>query len=141
MKRRSKQRDVILRILRSTKSHPTAEWIYDEARKEIPSISLGTVYRNLKMLGADGEILQLDHCSTFTRYDGNALSHYHFRCDHCHRVFDVDLPLNPDLDVAAARQTGFRVASHFLEFKGLCKECGDRRASQTTRSKSINAKA
>ena len=50
MIRKSKQRDAILRVLRSTNTHPTVQWIYDQVRHEIPNISMGTVYRNLKLL-------------------------------------------------------------------------------------------
>ena len=50
MFRKTKQRDAILRVLRNTKTHPTVQWIYDQVRSEIPNISMGTVYRNLKYL-------------------------------------------------------------------------------------------
>ena len=43
MKNRSRQREAILKVLRATDTHPTANWIYDEVRREIPNISLGTV--------------------------------------------------------------------------------------------------
>ena len=69
--RMTEQRKLILNILRSTKSHPTADWIYQEARKEIPNISLGTVYRNLKILVQAGEILEMDFGSGYSRYDSN----------------------------------------------------------------------
>ena len=46
----SRQRDLILSILRDSDTHPTADMIYDDARRKIPHISKGTVYRNLKLL-------------------------------------------------------------------------------------------
>ena len=61
---------LILKILRDTKSHPTADWIYNEVRKEIPDISLGTVYRNLRLL-KEMEIQELQWGSTYSRFDGN----------------------------------------------------------------------
>ncbi|MBI3600601.1 MAG: transcriptional repressor, partial [Nitrospinae bacterium] len=82
----SMQREVILNILRSTKSHPTADWVYEQARRLIPGISLGTVYRNLKILKEDGTISELSFANTFCRYDGNAEPHYHFTCEKCKRV-------------------------------------------------------
>ena len=121
--RQSKQRDLVIRILRSTRSHPTAEWIYDEARKEMPSISLGTVYRNLSLLKDNGEILQLDIGPSLCRYDGNATNHYHFRCEQCQRVFDVDMPVMSAIDEEAASKTGFKVSHHIMEFRGICHEC------------------
>ena len=43
----SRQREAVLVYLRSTKSHPTAEQVYQKIREEFPKISLGTVYRYL----------------------------------------------------------------------------------------------
>ncbi len=121
--KRTKQKEAILRVLRSTTSHPTADWVYDEVRKEIPNISLGTVYRNLKLLRQSGEILGIDFSSTFSRFDGSPDNHYHFRCEKCGRVFDVDEPVNKELDGRIAQKTGFKISHHRLEFRGLCKEC------------------
>jgi len=123
MLKRSKQREAILRVLRGTISHPTVDWIYDEVRKEIPNISLGTVYRNLRLLRENGEILEIDLSGTFSRFDGNPDNHYHFRCEKCGRVFDVAEPVNKELDKRVAQKTGFKISHHRLEFRGLCKEC------------------
>ena len=49
-RRNTRQRAVVYNVLRHTRSHPDAEWIYKEARKIIPNLSLGTIYRNLKIL-------------------------------------------------------------------------------------------
>jgi len=119
----SKQKEAILRVLRNTTSHPTAGWIYNEVRKEIPDISLGTVYRNLKLLREKGEIIELEYGNTFRRFDGNRHIHYHFRCEKCGRVFDVDKPIDGEIDESVAQKTGFKVLYHMLEFRGLCKEC------------------
>ncbi len=123
MLRRTKQREVILRVLRTTNSHPTVDRIYDEVRKEIPHISLGTVYRNLRLLQEGGKILEIDLSGAFSRFDGNPENHYHFRCEKCGRVFDVDEPVNTELDERVARKMGFDVLYHRIEFRGLCKEC------------------
>ncbi len=123
MLRKSKQREAIIRVVRSTNSHPTADWIYEEVRKEIPDISLGTVYRNLKLLRESGEILEIDLASTLSRFNGKPDNHYHFRCERCGRVFDVDEPVDEEINDKVARKTGFRISHHRLEFRGLCKEC------------------
>ena len=123
MPKRSKQKEAILKVLRGTTSHPTADWIYDEVSKEIPNISLGTVYRNLKLLRESGEILEIDLSGTLSRFDGNSDNHYHFRCEKCGRVFDVDEPVNKELDERVAQKTGFKISHHRLEFRGLCQEC------------------
>lgn len=121
--RRSRQRDTILATLRGTKAHPTALELYESVRQEMPRISLGTVYRNLKWLRERGEVLELDYGATFSRFDGNAAPHYHFTCQGCGRVFDVAGPTTHTLEREVARGTGFRVLSHRLEFYGLCADC------------------
>jgi len=121
--RKSKQKDSILRVVKETNSHPTAEWIYEEVRREIPNISLGTVYRDLNLLKQEGEISELDLAGTLRRFDGNVQNHYHFRCEQCGRVFDMDEPVNEEIDKRIIQKTGFNVSHHVLEFRGLCKEC------------------
>jgi len=121
--RQTRQRQAILRILKSTTSHPTADWIYDEVRKEIPNISKGTVYRNLKLLRETGEISELNLSGTVSRFEGRQDNHYHFRCEKCGRVFDVDEPVDEEIDRRVAGTTGFKIKYHQLEFRGLCKEC------------------
>jgi len=123
MQRKTKQREAILSVLRSTTSHPTAAWIYEQVRKEIPDISLGTVYRNLRLLREAGEIMEIDLSGTFSRFDGNQDNHYHLRCERCGRLFDVDEPVNTEIDERVARKTGFQISYHRLEFRGLCQEC------------------
>ena len=83
MRRDTKQREAILKILRNTRSHPTADQIYDEVRKDIPNISKGTVYRNLQVLEEDGAITELKINGTQSRYEVKQESHYHFRCENC----------------------------------------------------------
>ena len=123
IRRETKQKEAILNVLRNTDSHPTADWIYDEVRKVIPNISKGTVYRNLKNFGESGEISELNLSGTVSRYEGNIENHYHFRCEKCGRVFDLDEPVNNELDEKITKQTGFKVSYHQLEFRGLCRDC------------------
>jgi len=123
MRRDTKQREAILKILRNTKSHPTADQIYDDVRKDIPNISKGTVYRNLQVLGEDGAISVLNINGTQSRYEVKQDGHYHFICEKCGRVFDLDEPIDQNLDERISRKTGFTVSHHQTEFRGLCKDC------------------
>lgn len=123
MARKSKQKEAILRVLKGTTSHPSADWVYEQVKREIPNISLGTVYRNLKLLKREGEILELDLASTVSRFNGNSQDHYHFRCEKCGCVFDVDELVDGEIDGRVAQKTGFKVTHHLLEFRGLCKDC------------------
>lgn len=121
--RKTKQREVILKVIRNTTCHPTADWIYQEVRKEIPNISLGTIYRNLRALTEMGEILELNYGSTYSRFDGNPEPHYHFVCLECGQVCDLDMTVMNDLDKLAAANMDCLVTGHRLEFYGYCKEC------------------
>jgi Fur family peroxide stress response transcriptional regulator len=123
MFRDTKQRQAVLDVLKGTNSHPTADWVYDAVRKIIPNISKGTVYRNLKILRDTGMISELNLNGTVSRFEARQDNHYHFRCEKCGRVFDLDEPVDTKLDKRVAKKTGFKVSHHQLEFRGLCKEC------------------
>ena len=123
MSRKSTQRDTILRVVKNTSSHPGADWVYEQVRKEIPNISMGTVYRNLRLLAQSGEIRQLDIAGSLSRFDGNSDNHYHFRCEKCGRLFDLDEPVDRSIEDRVARKTGFKVTTHHLELIGLCPDC------------------
>jgi len=124
--RATKQREAILRSVRNMDSHPTADAVYDAVRKEIPGISLGTVYRNLKLLAETGELRVMESAGCSSRFDGCTEIHHHFRCDRCGRVFDVAEILGSDIDREVESQTGFMVRGHSLEFRGVCADCRSR---------------
>lgn len=121
--RNTKQKKVILELLKGTDTHPTADWIYEEARKVLPDISLGTVYRNLRVLTENNVIQELNYGSSYSRYDGNPKEHYHFVCNECQRVFDVPLDVHYELDRKVEETTGWKVEMHRLEFYGVCADC------------------
>lgn len=121
---RSVQREIILDVLRSTTSHPTAEWIYERARRQLPNISLGTVYRNLNALVAAGVIIKVQGSFDKDRFDGNAVRHAHMVCDRCGAVIDVDLP--QDLDFAnmnAVKNCEVLIKDYSIVYKGICNNC------------------
>jgi len=123
MSRDTRQREAILRLLKSTTSHPAADQIYDEVRKEIPRISKGTVYRNLKVLKEAGLVSELNLDGNVSRFEAKKQDHYHFRCEQCGAVMDIDEPVNKALDRKISRKTGLKIAYHQLEFRGLCRKC------------------
>jgi Fe2+ or Zn2+ uptake regulation protein len=123
IRRDTRQRQAILDIVQNAHSHPTTDWIYEEVRKIIPNISKGTVYRNLKILLEEGEVSELNLSGTVSRYEGKKADHYHFRCVKCGKVFDLEEPVNKELDEKVAKKTGLKVLCHQLEFRGLCKAC------------------
>ena len=123
--RHSKQRAALLELLMSTKEHPTAAQLYERLREQYPSVSLGTVYRNLSLLAEQGQVQVLRGGSGFDRFDGNVALHSHITCTVCGRVADVDcsLPGEAEAEKLAAEASGFRVLSHALNFYGICPEC------------------
>ncbi|CUS77755.1 Fur family transcriptional regulator, ferric uptake regulator [Candidatus Kryptobacter tengchongensis] len=123
-RRGSKQREAILRILQSTDIHPTADWIYDQVRKVIPNISLGTVYRNLNLLREEGLIREVTiHGSSSARYDANLEPHHHFICLRCNSVYD--LPIHgANLNVESyLGGKNFEVKFVKLDIFGICDKC------------------
>lgn len=121
--RYSRRRQAILRIVQDTECHPTADWVYGEARKQLPGISLGTVYRNLKLLSESGEVRAYEGAGGVSRFDGCVVEHYHFRCERCGVMVDVQEPVNRELDRRVMERTGLKVNYHVLEFRGLCVDC------------------
>jgi Fur family transcriptional regulator, peroxide stress response regulator len=123
MRRDTRQRESILKVLRDTRSHPTADQIYEEVRKDITNISKGTIYRNLQVLEETGAISVLNINGPQSRYEVKQESHYHFKCDKCGHVFDLDEPIDTGIDTRVSNKTGFKVSHHQIEFHGLCGEC------------------
>ena len=119
----SRQRELILDILKSNVVHPTAEYLYTILKEKEPNISLATLYRNLNQLAENGVIKKIDGLDTSSHYDHNTRAHYHFICDNCKRVFDVSADVAPDIVEKTEAQTGFIVKSHDIIFNGICRDC------------------
>ncbi len=121
--KRSRQRDAILSYLMSTTEHPTADMVYEQIRREIPNISLGTVYRNLNQLSEYGMIQKLILDGKTERFDGNVKEHYHVVCEKCGRVMDLDMQPLSHIDVLAGSAYGGMITGHLVAFTGICKDC------------------
>ena len=121
--KRSRLRERILEMLKSTETHPTADWIYDRLKREFPKLSMGTVYRNLNILVDQGVTQRIDFGSTFGRFDANIASHYHFICERCGSITDLELPVNDGLNERVKKATPFTVHRHRIEFYGVCDRC------------------
>ena len=123
MRRDTRQREAVLLAVKGSSSHPTADQIYEKVRKQIPNISKGTVYRNLRVLQETGQITELNLNGVVTRYEARKEEHYHFRCDRCGQVFDLNEPINIEMNKRVSERTGLKIFYHQLEFSGLCQEC------------------
>jgi len=120
--RLTNQRRLILTVVRATESHPTAEWVHAEVRRRLPHVSLGTVYRNLRLLARHGLLTEIQQGPS-VRFDARVSRHHHFTCSACGRIFDLEEPVNTRLDARIAARTGFTVSHHRIEFYGLCAAC------------------
>lgn len=118
----SRQKEVIYDLVASTMTHPTADWVYQKARRKMPRISLGTVYRNLKTLSNEGRLLEITTSRGPSRYDANISRHSHLKCLRCDVLVDVP---ETDIDfVPRSSQTRrFKVFEYRVEFLGLCPDC------------------
>lgn len=117
------QRDLIFRLLEQTQAdHPTAEALYLRAARQMPSISLRTVYAVLAELQELAAVRPLDLGTGSTRFCTNVRNHHHLVCERCGRVKDVFMELAP-LEIPEAQRGGFLVREQAVVFRGLCAEC------------------
>lgn len=123
MKKYSRKRAAILNALCSTKTHPSAEWIYATLKPQYPDLSLATVYRNIAEFVREGTAVRVGVVDGHERYDGSTQPHAHFICDGCGQVLDIDCPIAPTLDQIVAQENHLEVQRHELTFRGRCSQC------------------
>lgn len=111
-------------VLHATDIHPDASWIYQQVRSHLPHISLGTVYRNLTWLAAEGMVREIRMRDRASHWDGRAHDHSHIVCISCGEIVDVDLGSWPNEWCArAVASTGFRLTGQRVELEGICPAC------------------
>lgn len=81
------QRLTIYRYLANNDTHPSADMIYDFVKKELPTISPGTVYKTLSTLTKIGVIRELN-IDGHSHYDSNTEVHINLICPECHHITD-----------------------------------------------------
>jgi Fe2+ or Zn2+ uptake regulation protein len=120
--RETRQRRVVYAAIKNTHSHPTADWIFDQVRAEVPKISLGTVYRNLSVLKDEGVIREIYGTDRRAHYDADLSTHAHFICSDCGQILDVHNV--PEMDWRTLKElVGCEIAGQRLEFHGRCAPC------------------
>lgn len=129
--RHSRQRDAILALLKSVKTHPSAEWLHSRLKNEFPNLSLATVYRNMNQLCECGEARKIEVGDGTVRFDGNTENHYHFLCNECKCVIDVSESELAGINSDIEDRYHVKVDTHSIVFYGNCREC-------INRSKQIN---
>lgn len=121
--RHSRQRERIYEYLLASREHPSAEMIYDALRGEIPSLSLGTVYRNLKLLEELGKVRRVTSSQSIERYDACCSDHAHFVCSGCGCVRDLEIRDAEAVRAALMLDAGCRPGKIDLTVTGLCPDC------------------
>ena len=116
--RYSHQREVIRKVVYSTNTHPTADWVFCEVKKILPSVSLGTVYRNLKQLEVAGSIVTIFD-GPVARYDRNILPHNHLKCRICGNLIDIEFP-KKEIEELFKNNHNFKVEEINMPLSGTC---------------------
>jgi Fe2+ or Zn2+ uptake regulation protein len=119
----TEQRASVYRYLCSTESHPTADDVFTFVRREIPDISLATVYKSLEALVGCSLAQKLTYGDGSARYDARTDPHHHARCVKCGAVSDVPGRLDARAFAAVADVDGFAVEGYRLELVGYCVAC------------------
>lgn len=121
--RKTRQRDLILKIVLGSSDHPSADTVYERAKKALPDISLGTVYRNLHQLVEQGKIRKIPIASGSDRFDKTIRTHAHFHCFSCETVFDIADGITDNLKDTVQKETDAEISQCDVLFEGTCKKC------------------
>jgi Fe2+ or Zn2+ uptake regulation protein len=119
----TRQRAAVFDYLRRTDRHPTAEEVFLAVKRELPRISLATVYKNLEALVACGAASKLTYVDGAARYDIRTDRHYHSRCLKCGRITDLEPETGQQMLELVKPPSGFMVEDYRLEILGKCKSC------------------
>ena len=116
----TRQRALIYRTLCSGQGHMTAEEIYLRAKEKMPGLAMGTVYRNLNLMAAEGEIRRVEMPGAPDRFDANMRAHDHLICQNCGALSDIHLG---DFKSMLETATGVKVLGYDLNVRYLCPAC------------------
>ena len=118
------QRLAIAKILAKSEGHPSVENIHGQIKKDFPTMSLATVYRNILLVKSLGEVLEIGFPDGSNRYDGNRpYPHPHVICVKCKKIIDPDLDSLDEMKKEVAEETNFKILNHRLDFFGICSDC------------------
>lgn len=121
--RMTPQRHAILSFLMDSMIHPTADEIYKALSPAFPSMSVATIYNNLRLFVEAGLVRELTYGDDSSRFDADLSDHYHAICRQCGTIVDFDYPSLTDVEQTASKETGFKVEGHRMEIYGLCGDC------------------
>ena len=126
-RKHSKKRIAILETIRSSRSHPSAHWVYEQLKPSISGLSLATVYRNITLFQEEGSVVSVGVVNGKERFDGIVDAHPHFICTQCGMVNDL-----PAIDTGifapladSHKQAGYSIDYRKTSFYGLCSVCSE----------------
>ncbi|MEZ5427002.1 MAG: transcriptional repressor [Pyrinomonadaceae bacterium] len=119
----TKQRQAVLRVIRESEKHLTANEVFEEARRILPGISFATVYNSLGYLKKEGLIGEIRFGTDANLYDRKLTPHDHAICNKCGKLVDLELSLPDGLLEEAAARSKFKPETIELTLRGLCPEC------------------
>jgi Fur family transcriptional regulator, peroxide stress response regulator len=117
------QRQVIYEALLNAEGHPSPELVFEQVRRRIPSISLGTVYKNIKTFVESGLIREVSLHHGSARLEKNLEPHHHLVCERCKSITDLHEEDVEPVRLKRRLPAGFRARRYSLEFIGLCQAC------------------
>jgi Fur family peroxide stress response transcriptional regulator len=118
------QRYAVLNVLANSPDHPSAESIHAKLIDHYPTMSLATVYKTVKLLKQEGEILELEFSDLGNRYDGKKpYPHPHVICTECGKIIDPSQLNLEEITSSMMKETGFKILTHRLDFYGICPDC------------------
>lgn len=124
MKNYSRQREIILEVIKNTHIHPTAEKICKMVAMIEPKISRSTVYRNLKLLVDEEVIKRITMPSGPDRFDFIHNPHNHIVCSICEEIYDFEYNFyNEKLVEIIKEHTGIETDLTCVTITGICKKC------------------
>ncbi|WP_135257352.1 manganese-dependent transcriptional regulator PerR [Thermus caldilimi] len=123
LKRLTRQRKAVLEVVKRAHNHPDAAWIYQEVRKVVPKVSLGTIYRTLEALVEEGYLIPITKAGEATRYDANLHPHLHLVCRGCGAIVDLEVALPDLLTPVQEAYPHLEVREVEVTYKGLCPTC------------------
>ena len=116
----TKQREVVLQVIRNAHEHLTANEVFIAAKDLLPTISFATVYNSLRYLKEAGHIAEIQFGNGASRFDKCTHRHDHAMCTECGRLVDIEMEIPAELLKTAARRSRFKSESMQFTLRGKC---------------------
>lgn len=119
----TKQRAVVLQVIRTETEHLTASEVFDKSKQLLPGISFATVYNSLRYLKEAGHIAEISFGNAASRFDSKLTRHDHAICTKCGKLVDMEIELPAQIIGFAAEFSKFKPESLELTLRGICPDC------------------